>query len=107
MGERSVDRVGEHGFDDRVSAVNDVRVSGGLGRVGEERVVPVFFVMTRENSAPTRWQARMRLLYAESPRTRIFPASIVTALLGRRGQSIRCGLPPGRAEVAPTATVVL
>ena len=39
VGQRAVDQVGEHGFDDRVPAVGDVRVRGRLGAVGEERVM--------------------------------------------------------------------
>jgi hypothetical protein len=40
VGRRSIDQVREHGFDDRVLAVGDVRVGDRFGVVGEERVVP-------------------------------------------------------------------
>ena len=39
--ERSVDEVGEHGLDHSVFSVGDVGVDGGLGGIGEERVIPV------------------------------------------------------------------
>jgi len=40
MGQRSIDQVREHGLDDRVLAVGDVRVGDRFGVVGEERVIP-------------------------------------------------------------------
>jgi hypothetical protein len=40
VGQRAVDEVGEHGLGDRVASVGDVRVDGGLGVVGEKRVIP-------------------------------------------------------------------
>jgi hypothetical protein len=40
VGQRSVDEVGEGGFDDGVAAVGDVGVGGRLGGVGEKRVIP-------------------------------------------------------------------
>lgn len=39
MGQWAVDQVGENGFDDRVLAMSDVRLSRGQVSVGEERVV--------------------------------------------------------------------
>jgi hypothetical protein len=38
--QRSVDQVDEHGFDDRVAAVDDVGPDGGQVGVGEERGAP-------------------------------------------------------------------
>src|SRR5258705_356575 len=40
VGQRSVDEVGEGGFDDRVAAVGVIGVGGRLGGVGEKRVIP-------------------------------------------------------------------
>jgi hypothetical protein len=39
VGQGSVDEVGEHGFDDHVTAVDDVGLRGRQVCVGEERVV--------------------------------------------------------------------
>jgi hypothetical protein len=40
VGQGSVDQVGEHGFDDRVAAVDDVGLRGRQVGVGEERGAP-------------------------------------------------------------------
>src|SRR6185437_9999391 len=40
VGQRSVDEIGEGGFDDGVVAVGEIGVGGGFGGVGEERVIP-------------------------------------------------------------------
>ena len=97
VGQRAVDQVGEHGLDDRVPTMGDVRARGRLVAVGQERVVPP----DRERSASLVW-SRTRRTTSRAVTGCLVDANAVNCVRrpAHRRSAPRC---PGRAPLPGSA----